>query len=60
MRKNVPLRKTQTLPECSYAAHDHDRPDDADPFVLGRRAGELLADHDVHVILGEGVALVRW
>lgn len=42
------------LPQGSHAAYNHDGADDADPLVLGHRAGQLLPDHDVHVILQDG------
>lgn len=40
-------------PEPPHAAYHHDGTDDADAFVLWHSAGELFADHNVHVILGE-------
>lgn len=41
------------VPERSHAAYNHDGTDDADAFVLWHSAGELFADHNVHVVLGE-------
>lgn len=40
-------------PERPHAAYHHDGTDDADTFVLWHSAGELFADHNVHVILGK-------
>lgn len=40
------------VPERPHAAKDHDGADDPDALVLWHGAGQLLADHDVEVILG--------
>lgn len=47
------VSEEQRVPECAHAAYNHDSTDDADTFVLWHSAGELFADHNVHVILGE-------
>ena len=39
------------LPDGPHAAYNHDSTDDADALVFGHSAGELFADHYVHVIL---------
>lgn len=49
----------QPLPGGPHAAYDHDRTNDADALVLGHSAGELFADHYVHVILRGGTEQER-
>lgn len=39
------------LPQSPHAAYNHDSTNDANTLVLGHSAGELFADHYVHVIL---------
>lgn len=39
------------LPESPHAAYNHHSTNDANALVLGHSAGELFADHYVHIIL---------
>lgn len=59
-RDNVTKRTRKTLlmpasdkplPEGPHAAHNHNSADNTDTLVLWDGAGELFADHYVHVIL---------
>lgn len=48
------------LPDGPHAAYNHDSTNDADTLVLGHSAGELFADHYVHVVLrGEVITVIR-
>lgn len=41
----------ESLPASPHTAHHHDRPYDTNTLVLWHCAGQLLTNHDVHVIL---------
>ena len=48
---SVNAYEKELSPEGSHATNNHDGTNDTNTLVFGHSAGELFADHNVHVIL---------